>query len=612
MTYQWSQIVEAVRLMQSDQGPLFQRMRDILIRYEGEWVMPMVDLKNEPKMPQLTPALVGEAIDQIALRASSVAPTIFSPPMQFNKDRGKGSRAYGATRAQIINATYEQSRWSLGRRRYYRHLTAYHTAAIVVIPDMVAKMPRIEVRDPLSSYVEPMANESLRDPNYACFVTRHSGAFLRDRFPKTKSENGGPIGTRDVTGLWDIVEWYDHEDVVWGLLGPCETQTQTFSTNHMYNTTVAPDLELARLHNYAEMPPVCVPHNVSLGRIASRIGSLLGNIDLQAKMMALNIVAQEKAIFPDTWVIGSKGSEPKLVHGEWKDGRSGEVNIIEDADAVGVLRSTPDPTTGQLIDRLERNFRTSTSLVPQLGGETYGALRTGRGIDALSSMALDPRVQELHEVTEAYLPMLNRGILATYTGYWPSKKYSMYCGYANNRKLVEFVPSEHIETLENSVSYYISGADVMQLTQVLGSLYGAKAISRQTFQEQHPMIGNADAEAAQTREEELEAAVMAGLTQQVMTGALPPTILAMVAKKLKDGLDVFSAVELIDTELRKLQATPAPPPEEGMTAAPETMPGLTGGPAADQQPGAAPEIAPPANAGAMRQVMAAMSQQGAG
>jgi len=611
VTYSWAQIVEAVRLMQADQGVLFQRMRDILVRYEGEWVMPMIDIANEPKMPQLTPALIGEAIDQIALRAASTTPTVFSPPIEYNKDKGKRSREYGSIRANIINATYDASRWQLGRRRYYRHMTAYHTAAIVVVPDEKSKIPRIEVRDPLSSYIEPMANESLRDPNYGAFVNRYSGQFLRNLFPAVRSENGGPITDRDMIQLWDVVEWYDCEHLVWGLMGPCDSQGQHINSNQMYQTTVSPNMELSRLPNRAEMPPICMPHNVSLGRIASRIGSLLGNIDLQAKLMGLNVIAQEKAIFPDTYIVGSKGSEPKLVGGKWADGRSGDVNIIEDADTVGVLRSTPDPNTGQLIDRLERNFRTSTSLVPQFGGETYGAMRTGRAIDALSGMALDPRVQELHEITESYLPSLHRAVLATYKGYWPNKQYSMYCGYGNNRKLIEFTPSEHIETLETSLSYYIAGADMMQLTQVLGSLYGAQAISLRTFREQHPMVGNADAEAAQAREEQLEQAVMAGLVQQVTTGMLPPTILSMVAKRVGNGESVFDAVEKIDEELRKLQATPAPPPPEGMTAPPESMPGLTGGPAADQQPAPAPRVNVPADAQAMRQVMQAMSPQGA-
>ena len=71
--YSYDQIREAVLLMQNDQGPLILKMREVLLRYEGDWVLPMPELANEPRMPQLTPALVGEAVDQIALRAASTA-----------------------------------------------------------------------------------------------------------------------------------------------------------------------------------------------------------------------------------------------------------------------------------------------------------------------------------------------------------------------------------------------------------------------------------------------------------------------------------------------------------------------------------------------------------
>ena len=605
--YTFDMIREAVVLMQADQGPLIQKMREVLIRYEGDFVIPLPDLANEPSMPQLTPALVGEAIDQIALRAASTWPKISSPPLNPTKDRGVRSREYATTREQIITATMEKSRWQLGRRRFYRHLTAYHTSSLVVVPDMETKMPRIEVRDPLSTLVEPKAAESLRDPNYAAFITRFSGAHMRKHYPLVRSEVGGPITGRDLNKMWEVVEWYDCDDVVWGLLGPVESYGAHVATQ---NGGAGGQLwrELLRLPNRCEHPPVCVPHNVSLAGISSRIASLLGNIDLQARLMALHITAQEKAIFPDTYVIGGD-NEPSLVAGEWRDGRTGEVNLIRNAQSVGVLRTAPDPSTGQMIDRLERNFRTSTSLVPQLGGETYGAMRTGRAIDALSGMALDPRVQEIHEISEAYLPSLNTAILSTYKGMWPNKKYSMYCGRANDRRLVEFTPSEHIETLETSVSYFVAGADVMQLTQVLGSLMGAGAIARRTFQEQHPMIGNADAEQNQIREEQLEDAAMQSLQQGMLSGQIPMTVGGMVRKHVLAGKTVFQAIDLANEELQKLQAQQAPPPPEGMVASPEAMPGLSGGPAADQmQPSAEmePQVEVPGDVSRMRQLLQTM------
>lgn len=605
--YTFPQIRELVLAMQADQGPLVAKMRDILTRYEGDWVIPLPDVVNEPKIPQLTPMLIGEAIDQIALRSASVRPNVVCPPINPSRTNGPGSREYANTRRRIIEATYANSRWSLGRRRYYRQMTAYYTASLVVVPDFKAAVPRLEVRDPLASYVEPASIESLRDPAYAAFITQYSGEHLRRYWPDTAEERGGPIAKQNVKQLWSVVEWFDEEDQVIGLLGPIEDfGSHIARVDH--SPLGGPYLELARFPNRAGRVPVCVPHNVSLGRIASRVGAMIGSVDLQAKLAALSVIAQEKAIFPDVYIIGRQNAQPGLVDGEWKDGRSGDINRLVDVDNVGVLRTTADPATGQMIDRLERNFRASTSLVPQFGGETYGALRTGRGIDALAGIALDPRVQENHEISESYLPALNAAILATYKGYWPNKQYSMYTGRGNDRRLVEFVPSKHIENTENTVSYFIAGADVLQVTQVLGSLFGAGAISERTFREQHPMIDDADAEAAQRREEELSTAAMQALQQQILSGQLPPTVAGMIHDELVKGATVFEAIERVDRKMRELQATPAAPPapEDPMAMAPESMPGLTGGPTADQQPMMAPQVQVPADASRMRQLIQTM------
>lgn len=614
MTYAWEQIRSMVRLMQNDQGPVMAQMRDILIRYEGNWIVPLPAVKNEPKLPQLTPALIGEAIDQLALRASSVMPGTKSPPIDRSVQSGPRSTDFATRRGGILRATDEISRWPLGMRRYYRHLTAYHTAAMVAIPDMREGVIRKEVRDPLSAYCEPRAAESLVDPCYGAFVNRYSGTYLRDKFEKARDEYGGPISKLNVTDLWDVIEWYDEEECVWGLMGPTDSTSQTYTGNiygnpaYLIQGGMGPSMELARLPNRAGCLPMIMPHNVSLSRICSRIGQMIGNVDLQAKLTALHITAQEKSIFPDTYAIGRQNETPALEGGSWKPGIGGDINLVSGADQIGVLRTTPDPMTGQIIDRLERNFRVGTGLLPQMGGETYGALRTGRGIDALSGIALDPRIQEMHEITEGYFPKLNRAVLGSYKGYFGSKSFSMY--YAKATKLVEFTPDTHIETLENSVTYRWSGADIMQLTQILGSLFGAGMIATESVMEAHPFIDDSVTEIAKIREEQMEKAMTTGLAQQIMAGQLNPMIAAMYVRELRDGTDAFEAMENVQKKIQTMQATQAPPPEQGQIAAPEQMPGLSAGPAALQQPGAEPaNVNVPPDLTRMRQLMRTLANQ---
>ena len=587
MTYRrnWNEIRELLVSMMNDQGPIIVKMREILHRYDGEWVIPVPEVPTEPKMPNLMPALVGEAVDFLAQRASSVRPMVDCPAIDPMKDRGARSKEYASIRRKALHATYDDSMWTLGRRRFFRHLSAYHAGSLFVQPDFLHGIPRIQARDPLSTYAEPQAAEELRPPHYVGFVTRFSGEYLCRRFPRVHRSNGGPVTGYNNDELWDIVEWVDEEQIVYGLLGPVNGNGRHIVDNYQNNWGNAPSMPLSRsFDNKAGMVTGVVPHNVSLGRIASRIGSLLGNIDLQAKMTALNVVAMERAVFPDVYALGTQTGTPSVVGGVWKDGRTMEINLLADTSQVGMLRQTPDPAIMNQIAQLERNVRVSTGLVPQAGGETYGALRTGRGIDALAGMALDPKIQEMHEIDEVWMRHLNKSIFGCYKGYFGDKQFSMHSGWPTDRGLVEFTPSKHFEIDHNTVTYSTPGADITQVTQILGSLQGTGAISRRSFRERHPWIGDPEQEGLITDEETFEDALKQTLLQQLQAGQLPIGVLTLIRKAMQDGKDIFDAYDWAQEEAQKRQATAAPPPPEGMIAPPEAMPGLEAGPMALQQP----------------------------
>ena len=131
----FDEIIRIVQDMQRDQGPTLQAMKDVLDRYDGDWILPIPSLNDEPQLPPLTPALIGEAVDSMAQRASSVRPTVWCPALRPTVDTGRGSREFATRRRRILAATYHDSRWLLGRRRFYRQLAAYHTTAIVVLPE---------------------------------------------------------------------------------------------------------------------------------------------------------------------------------------------------------------------------------------------------------------------------------------------------------------------------------------------------------------------------------------------------------------------------------------------------------------------------------------------
>jgi hypothetical protein len=284
------------------------------------------------------------------------------------------------------------------------------------------------------------------------------------------------------------------------------------------------------------------------------------------------------------------------------------------------MKGSPDPQTQQMIDRLERNVRTGTGLVPQAGGETYGALRTGRGMDSMMGTAVDPRVQEMQEIMEVALQHTNSVMLQQYKDYWPNKSYSMFSGWPGDKGQVDFTPSVHIETVENAVAYTIPGSDVQGTTVQLGQLLGMKAISLDTLRSRHPYIDDPNEERKKVDGETIEEALLQGLTNQVAQGAIPVTYLALVEKFRRKTADLVEAITLADAEMKKQQAAIAPAPADGQHAAPEQMPGLAGQapppPSMDQMPpeqGGPPPGAPPGPPGGgqagLAQLLEALSKK---
>lgn len=566
----WDDIVAIVRNRQMNNGELLEKMIEVKRRYNADWVVPYVSEMDNEVLPPTTPALIAEAIDFLGMRAASVMPYMNSPAIDSTKEVGVRSREFGAIRRKILGATHHHSKTKLHMRRAMRHLAGYSTASMIVVPDFNKSLPRLELRDPLSSYPEPKASEDLSPPSNCAFIYTKSGDWLRKHYPAVRNW----VSPAQASGeeMWDMVEWVDEDVTVVGILGPRDWESRSLGASG----AVVQSMELHRWPNPTGICPVYIPGRVTLDKIISQIANLTGQVDLMAQLQALSIAAGEKAIFRDRFIIGDSIKAPQLVGGQWKDGRTGEMNIILDAKNIGELSGTPDPTTQMMIDRLERNVRIGTGLVPQAGGETYGALRTGRGMDSMMGTAVDPRIQEMQEIMEVALEHTNMIMLEQYKTYWPDKKFTMFSGWPGDKGTVEFTPSIHIETSDNVVAYTIPGSDVQGTTIQLGQLLGMKAISLHTLRSRHPYIDDPDAESARVEEETIEEALLQGLANQAAQGKIPVTYLAMVEKYRRKEPDLVQAILKADAEMKAEQAKMAPPPEEGQFAAPQQMPGLAG------------------------------------
>ena len=108
MAYTFEEIVGIVRMRQSSQSDLLDRMNEIKDRYNGDYVIPLPSMDDEPILPPLTPALISENIDAIAQRAASVTPYIGCPAVDPGKERGKRSRQYADIRRRALASTLQR------------------------------------------------------------------------------------------------------------------------------------------------------------------------------------------------------------------------------------------------------------------------------------------------------------------------------------------------------------------------------------------------------------------------------------------------------------------------------------------------------------------------
>lgn len=593
----WDEITQLVTVRRNARGQLLEAMMDVRERYNGDWVIPDLGADSAP----FTPTIVADAIDHNALRAASVMPDIAAPAFSTTgtaRDRARGRRG-----AWLY--TWEKSELNLHLRRAYRHLFGYATTALEVIPDFKHECIKVVVRDPLHAFPEPKAAEDLSPPRDCAYIYGKSPEWLLARYPGAAAAAGvKPKGGGYLAGdeLWDVVEWVDENAIVVGILGPrADARSAGWSASHIR------PVEIARWENRAGRCTTVIPQRVTLDRVASAVANATGIADMQARLMQLHLVALEKSIVPDTYITGSSSAPPKVVGG-WRDGRTGEVNEILDATSIGQLRQEPSQTALAMVDRLERNARVNTGTVPAFQGESFGGARTGRGLDALLAASVDPRIQEAQEIMAARLTDVNHIVGEAYKGYWGAKSYKVYAGWNTDTELTEFNPgSDFAETTENKAFYAIPGTDIVGFNVVLGQLAGIEALSLESFRRLHPYIKDADGEKRRVLVQKLRQAAEMQILARASDpqGGMTPTDMANLIRAVEDGDDLHVAIDKAQAAAQARQAQEAPPPPEGMNAAPETMPGLANPGEGAEMQGPIPEV--PAGLSGLDQLLGALS-----
>lgn len=588
----WAEIVTIARLRVERDTKLIQQMSAVQSRYEGDYVSPLQVDQPDLNLPPMTPAIITDAVENLGNRAASVFPTFRTPQLR-NRNQGTGSKEWADIRRKTLDATWDMSKGKLVLRRACKQLVGYDSTTFVVQPAYHRSDPeydgvRIVVRSPLVTYPDHREAEDFARPFDCGFVFERSSSWLRGHYPWLCAPNG-PIALDDQC-RWRLLEWHDEWNVVTGLM-------DRLDTDDVFDPMAFPGehCEVSSMENrMISGPGILCPTRINLDRLGNRLAHVTGITDLMAQLFLLEILSTETMIFPDKFIAGGKGLTPKIVSngGQWKAGRTGEINLIRDVTNMGTFNTTPSPNGMQMIDTLERISRQHSHDSPQFRGETYGSLRTGRGITTSMEASVDPVILEIHQVLETALTEVNAIALEMWRENYAGRSFSLYAGGATTLHEFDLEPSKHIETCANVVSYSIPGADIQALTVQLGQLLATEVMSDASFREMHPYITDPAAEEATVVRESLTKALQQGLLQQLASGQMPPIMAVKIDKFLSEGKTFPEAIDAAHRELQEEQAAETPAPEPGQVTAPEAQLGLSAG-----IPGVTPADAAPLGPG---------------
>jgi len=564
----WDEILNIMTTRRSDDAPLLAQMIDTRDRYNADVVIPLTDVSGEPFTAPLGPQTIHDGIDHTAMRAAGTMPTIAVPAIDPSKPTGVRSVEYAEKRRKALYASHHYNLTQILFARVFRQLAGYGLATIVAMPDFKDERARIEMRSALNTYPDPRALDDYRPPENVGFVYGRSTAWIRSNFGLSP-EDLMHMNHTDASGLWDVCEWMDEYCIVLGILGPRLHHGVNFETQRAFGGK-----EVRRWPNRAGMVTAAVGKRITLDRVAGQMEIITGSADWLDRLMALNVIAAEKSIFADMYALAVEGRTPEIVDGQWKDGRSGEINVLANVKAVGQLISGASPHSQQVIGMLTQSAQASGGAIPQFGGDLDGA-RTGRALDTIAGISVSPRVAELQHVMEAMLSRtIHPSIFEIEKGYWPDKKYVCFSGSITDRSYVEYTPSIHFEATENAVAYAFPGMDVASVSVALLQLVGADLIPKHQARVLHPLIDDAEGSGQQIVLERLAESVLIGLQQQATQGALPINDLATIYEKVSKGMMIHEAILEAQKEAQDRQATVPEEVPEGMGAPPQTMPGL--------------------------------------
>ena len=544
-------IVGMYRERRDVMSPLMNKMREIRNAYNGDIILPVPEIDKEERSSVAN--LVATGLDQSARRVASVMPNISCPAIKETKQAENAS----LDRRRALFGWWEANRMRLMLYKRARHFLGYAQSPVLLRPCFKEGIPRWHLRDPLGTYA-PVGSDSLT-PDNCIFLSTHPIEWLHKNYPLA----GRSLVLRESSLAIEVLEYVDEKEIVTVAMG--DKRDPYNDDDHMRFEA----FELERVPNRADRPTAIVPTRITLDRPQGQFDGILGMYNHQAKLMALELIAIERGVFPEQWLIANPGEIAKIIAPA--DGLKGQVGMVQG----GQLKDMQIPSNLanlQAVDRLERNQRVTAQIPAEFGGESSTNIRTGKRGDSIMSATVDFAIQETQECFAESLREENRAAIAIAKGYFGKQSKSFYVNWKGAKGQVEYVPNKLFETDENQVSYAHAGADQNGLVISAGQRIGLGTMSKKRFMELDPLVDDPEKEHDNVIFEGVEQALMQSIQAQAADpqAPLPISDLAQLMLDVKlNKLELAEAIVKMQEKIQERQAAEVPP------GAPEGMPGMS-------------------------------------
>lgn len=549
--------------------------------------LPELDTNERPAVANLI--LTG--VTQTANRVASTMPNPLYPPLRSGI--GVSEKMAVMRRARTLD-WYDKANLKAIMRKRALHYLAYAAAPTVVKPNpsyregMDAELSPViwESRDPLATFPADMPIGQIC-PDDVIFTFTRTYGWIENRYgPGILAQLA--TKDRDTSQQITLLEYIDSDSIClyaiadgatshepkagpqWGIQGSPYGQTKKPT-----GKPIVPVLELA---NRVGRPLCTIPGLISLERPQSMYEGLVGLLQTQSKMMALEVIGMMRSIWPEEWLVGNGQGTPQII--TQADPIAGIMGEVSGGD-IKISAPAPAQFGVNLIDRIERAQRVQGGIPAEYGGESASNTRTDKRGNSILSATIDFGILAAHEAFETAMRAENRIAADIEKTYFPSKKT-----FACSTGSYTYTPSELWEKdAVHWMRYSAAGSDADSLVVAGGQRLGIGTMSKKSFMEIDPLVDDPEQETERVRAEMLEGMLFQNLTALAQNDPNYMTVIAQLDTQLRkdDAPDIMAAWLTLDKKYKTDQAAAqqqqAPPDPND----PNAQPGLAA-PGAGQIP----------------------------